>query len=661
MNAWFRSVLALAMLCALAGLAIAQGGDRTAFGKAMETEDTTQKITALKKFAADFPRSQYRGRAYFEIFRAHVKVGNERDALDAAARCLAAVPENQRGMPCNSLAWTLAEAEMGLDSAAAYAERAVAWARASGPRQLSSFLNTQAYVTYKQGDAAKAEKLQQEAIAGREENAELLGRLALYQHDAGHRREAIKSMAKTILYSPRLDMEDAARFEVWLEAEAPEPAGRDALSKEIVSGLVEAHIAEADSADQSVARSRAAVLMAAAGVDVNQAETWARDAVAVLTDEAEISQIIALRRNLSQVHMLQKNNAAAVAAVAPIVHLAPPWDSGFWLELGGLYEKLDQTEKAVDTYIQSAALRPQPEIMSALERAFVKLHGSSEGLDGKVEAARASLETFDPGRYTPDAAHTGQVVLAELFTGAECPPCLAADLAFDALAEYYPRTTLAILEYHLHIPGPDPMTNDDTVARSQYYGARFGTPTVFINGGDKMTGGGPKIATQNRFALYNHIIQRRLKNRPSAVLTGTASLNDNAVAVSLTAKLQPGKPSPQLHIALADRSVDYTGGNGLAHHAFVVRKLVDGADGIVPEWQDRTASVSKRFVLSEVEVELAAYLEAFADNPPERYRRRFAGWKSRPEKLNRSNLIVVAWLQDPDSKQVLQSCVIPVK
>ena len=45
------------------------------------------------------------------------------------------------------------------------------------------------------------------------------------------------------------------------------------------------------------------------------------------------------------------------------------------------------------------------------------------------------------------------------------------------------QTELIGLQYHLHIPGPDPLTNKDSMARQQYYGDEIGgTPTVFFNG-----------------------------------------------------------------------------------------------------------------------------------------------------------------------------------
>ena len=37
------------------------------------------------------------------------------------------------------------------------------------------------------------------------------------------------------------------------------------------------------------------------------------------------------------------------------------------------------------------------------------------------------------------------------------------------------------------------------------------------------------------------------------------------------------------------------------------------------------------------------------------YYRSFSGWKKRPEKLNRKNLAIIAWLQDKESKEVYQA------
>src|SRR5207302_5381501 len=40
---------------------------------------------------------------------------------------------------------------------------------------------------------------------------------------------------------------------------------------------------------------------------------------------------------------------------------------------------------------------------------------------------------FKPDPYPGRQGPGNRIVLTELFTGAECPPCVAADLAYDAL------------------------------------------------------------------------------------------------------------------------------------------------------------------------------------------------------------------------------------
>ena len=89
----------------------------------------------------------------------------------------------------------------------------------------------------------------------------------------------------------------------------------------------------------------------------------------------------------------------------------------------------------------------------------------------------------------------------ELFTGTQCCPCVAADVALGALAQTYEPTELALLQYHMHIPGPDPMTNLDTEARWKHYlGAfaptktQFGVPTAVFNGKTFRVGGGAMAA-----------------------------------------------------------------------------------------------------------------------------------------------------------------------
>jgi hypothetical protein len=128
------------------------------------------------------------------------------------------------------------------------------------------------------------------------------------------------------------------------------------------------------------------------------------------------------------------------------------------------------------------------------------------------EEYRAKVPPFKPASYTgPKDSKAGQVVLMELFTGAQCPPCVAADVAFDALLQTYKPADFIGLQYHRHIPGPDPLTNNDSEARQQYYGEKItGTPSTFFNGRGEAGGGGPMGISAQKYKQYRAIIDKIL-------------------------------------------------------------------------------------------------------------------------------------------------------
>ncbi len=134
---------------------------------------------------------------------------------------------------------------------------------------------------------------------------------------------------------------------------------------------------------------------------------------------------------------------------------------------------------------------------------------------GKADEAKpytaqvAKLEARDYAEYTkafpfkiePFAGRKGKTdraVLVELFTGAECPPCVAADLAFDGLSKAYKPADVILLQYHIHVPGPDPLSNAETMKRAEeYYGDQIrGAPSIFIAGKPGPAAGGPTNAAE---------------------------------------------------------------------------------------------------------------------------------------------------------------------
>ena len=80
---------------------------------------------------------------------------------------------------------------------------------------------------------------------------------------------------------------------------------------------------------------------------------------------------------------------------------------------------------------------------------------------------------------------------------------MAADVAFDALLKTYKPTDLVLVQYHMHIPGSDPMTNPDTIARWDYYRKHFpenirGVPSSLFNGKPAGGGGGGMSGCRER-------------------------------------------------------------------------------------------------------------------------------------------------------------------
>ena len=101
--------------------------------------------------------------------------------------------------------------------------------------------------------------------------------------------------------------------------------------------------------------------------------------------------------------------------------------------------------------------------------------------------------------------------------------------------------------------------------------------------------------------------------------------------------------------------LEYNGANGIAKHAFVVRRMFDGAKGTPVSLKQTSETISKQISLSEVEKGIKEYLDNPTSQPSWSYRRPFSGWRARPENLNRSNLAIVAWVQDTKTKEVLQA------
>lgn len=190
---------------------------------------------------------------------------------------------------------------------------------------------------------------------------------------------------------------------------------------------------------------------------------------------------------------------------------------------------------------------------------------------------------------TSPAQDTNRIVLAELFTGSECPPCAGADEGFDLILQNYDRDEVVVLEYHIDIPAPDPMSTKDTHDRANYY--MFGSaaaPTAYFDGGEAYRGGGIRAWGTRYFNRVKDFITERREKPPefSVGVTAGQGFSDGSVRVNLRALEKLGDEDLRLHIIVYEDNIEYTGRNTIPVHHNVVRLMVDGPDGIPVELDD---------------------------------------------------------------------------
>ncbi len=629
--------------------------DSTAFRSAGALREPKEKIIALEQFVKQFPDSKLSTRAFDGLFDLYLEQGNEAGAVEAATRSLASVIPQNRMNPYNRFAYALAQKSFGLDSALAWILRAEEIAQKIKSRSLSGFQDTRAFVLFKQKKYQEAEQLQRAAMKGNERDPEFLGHLALYEKENNKLHDALKTMAAALYFGGANELKTL--FLDWITNAEKDKSKQEALRDRTVMSIVRLYVDTLKGVKLVSARSRAAMLMADLGVDLRTAKLWSLAAVQSLNKASSVDDLVAYKKSYAFVLLAEGKSGDALVQLRAIEELVDPYDARYWSTLGSTYEQVGDHKRAIDSYMLGLLPRNETQLRTALESLYTKQYGSLKGLDSKLDSMKQASTSFDPGHYGKPTTPFGKVILAELFTGADCGPCASSDVAFDALSEYYPRSALAILEYHVHVPGPDPMTTHESWERYQAYGGE-GTPTAVIEGKEKILGGGSKVVTKNRFGVYKYAIQKVESSKPLANISLEVAMNGDDISIKAKVartKALPSKMLPALHIALVERSVDYTGSNNISKHAYVVRKLLDGSSGKLLSARKPIDTFEMSTNVAAIEKGIKEYLDNPTVQPSWSTRRPFSGWKTRPEKLNRSNLAVVAWVQDGNSKSVLQA------
>ena len=360
---------------------------------------------------------------------------------------------------------------------------------------------------------------------------------------------------------------------------------------------------------------------------------------------------------LGQVYLKNGRDAEAEKAFKDARKANPSLASAA-IGLGTVAAKAGDNARALEIMAEAAvSVRMTAEARQLLEELYRKTHqdsltGLEEMLDERYRRAFPNPVHVKP--YKPNSSRTDRVVLAEVFTGSGCPPCVAADLAFDAALERYQRPELAVLMYHLHIPRPDPMTNSATQSRASVYGVR-GVPSYMIDG-QSIGGGGSREQTERTFNRFNPLIENRLKAPSQAEIKLETALDGGVVKIRATVgKVESQSSNVKLHIVLVERMLRYGGENGVRFHPMVVRGMAGtGAKGFrIRDAQPE--SFEHAFDLAQLTDELKDQLDS--------HEQRNAGFKFSEKKhaIDAGNLSVVAFVQDEPSMQILQASHMDVK
>lgn len=277
-------------------------------------------------------------------------------------------------------------------------------------------------------------------------------------------------------------------------------------------------------------------------------------------------------------------------------------------------------------------------------------------IDAKLD--KEFLETVPPFKPAVAAGRkekaANKVAVMELFTGAQCPPCVAADVAFDALAKTYKPSEVILLQYHLHIPGPDPLTNPDTVARMDYYMALSkkgspSTPTTAFNGKLEAGGGGGMANSESKYKQYLGLIEPILEKTTPVAVAGTATRGGDKIDVSVNVTGADEKDGLKVRFVLVEDHLKYVGGNKLRFHHQVVRALPGGAAGFPVK-----AGASKHTVtvdVAEVKKGLTKYLDGFAKETP----------FPKPDRpMDLAHLKLVVLVQNDETGEIVQAAQIEV-
>src|SRR5262249_21930709 len=199
--------------------------------------------------------------------------------------------------------------------------------------------------------------------------------------------------------------------------------------------------------------------------------------------------------------------------------------------------------------LAAAQLRANEPAEAARTRA--RLAPLEAALDKEYRARVVPLKVVP---FAGQEGKTKRVVVVERFTGSPRPFCHAAYLIFGALRRSCPPGDLALVQYHLHLTGPDPLAEPDAEARWAYYAKAFPadvrfTPATLLNGRPNTAGGHLKHDRKagdlyrdahRNYSLLSDAVDELVETVPGVRITAEADRQGDRVGLRVAVRGLPG-------------------------------------------------------------------------------------------------------------------------
>lgn len=289
--------------------------------------------------------------------------------------------------------------------------------------------------------------------------------------------------------------------------------------------------------------------------------------------------------------------------------------------------------------------------LDTLTTLWKEKNGSTDGLDEYLtKSFKRFLQSFvSKEAKEVDLTKGNRVSLIELFTGASCPPCVAADLATGVIEASFPHSKVIVLRYHQHIPAPDPLTNTDAEARFILYN-HGGTPSTNLNG-QPISGvaGGVEQVDSSYKQILEALIPTLSENTDVKIdLSASAKDGKLELKANVTGTEKIKEPL-RLVAVLAEDELQFQAPNGINVHDMIVRSMLSEPNGFPAV--DSKLSLNKTLPLNDFKSRLTDYLSAFEE-------RSGANFTGAPLTLEKLHLVV--FVQGELSKDVFQVASVPV-